>query len=131
MADHVIGISTAIDIAKRLKKSADTIKDSEMKLLIADLMGQLAEAKTKCAGLVEENTKLKKSLEAIYAQRLVGVTLVGDVYMSGSDGPFCKTCWDSNSRKLRLKEEIKDSQGVSGHKYACPICRSRYKGENG
>jgi hypothetical protein len=114
-----------------LKKSADASKDSEMKLLIADLMGQLAEAKTKCAGLVEENTKLKKSLEAIYAQRLVGVTLVGDVYMSGSDGPFCTTCWDANGRKLRLKEEIKAFQSIPGHKYVCSACRSRYKGENG
>lgn len=57
MLDLINGVSTAIDIAKKLKQSADAIKDSETKLLIADLMGQLADVKIRCSELIEENSK--------------------------------------------------------------------------
>lgn len=125
MLEVISGITKAIDLAKKIKKSADAIKDSEAKLLIADLMTQLAELKIKCSELVEQNSELKKKLNA---KESTNVELIGDVYMSGSDGPFCTTCWDSDGKLIRLKEEIKDFQKILGHKYVCPICKSRHKG---
>lgn len=87
--------------------------------------------KIRCSELVEENSDLKKKIMTVATQKEAGVTLAGDVYISGNDGPFCTACWDSQSKRIRLKEEIKDFQDITGHKYICPICQSRHKGENG
>ncbi len=125
MLELISGVTIAIDLARKIKKSTDAIKDSETKLLIADLMSQLADVKIKCSELVKQNSELR---EKLIAKESRDIELVGDVYMSGSDGPFCTTCWDSDGKLIRLKEEIKDFQNILGNKYSCPICRSRHKG---
>lgn len=129
MVGVINGVSTAIDIARKLKQSTDAVRDSETKLLVADLMNQLADLKITCSELVEENAELKKELKNIVANQSEGVMLIGDVYMSGNNGPFCTTCWDVRSKQVRLKEEVRDFQEITGHKYVCPICETRHKGE--
>lgn len=128
MTDIIATITTALDLAKRIKTTADYIKDSESKLIIADLVSELAEVKIKASDLLTENDKLKREISELKEQARIDLTLKGDVYMAGEDGPFCTTCWDTKKLRVRLKEEIRDFQRITGHKYVCPSCKSRHKG---
>lgn len=57
------------------------------------------------------------------------LVLRGDCYLSkDGDGPFCTTCWDSDNKRIRLKEEMTDFQMITGHKWTCPKCKTRHKG---
>jgi len=59
--------STAISILKKLKEIGDRIKDAELKSVIADLTLELAEVKTRLAGVLEENIALKEQAKALAA----------------------------------------------------------------
>jgi len=131
MVELMTGVSTAIDIARKLKQASDAIKDSESKLLIAELINQLAELKITCSELLTENSELKNALNEIKKQKMANVVLVGDIYMSENDGPYCTSCWDSKNKKIRLKEQITDLINITGHRYICPVCSTMHKGENG
>ena len=70
MSDWTTSLSTAIDIAKRLREANEKIKNLEFANLIADLNLEFAELKLEMAGVVEENVKLKariRELESIEA----------------------------------------------------------------
>ena len=70
MSDWTTSLSTAIDIAKRLREANEKIKNLEFANLIADLNLEFAELKLKMAGVVEENVRLKariRELESIEA----------------------------------------------------------------
>ena len=128
MMEIISSITTAIQLAKKVKEASDLIKESEFKLTIADLISQLAEIKITVAELLSENSELKSEITKLKKQKEIQLTLIGDVYMKGTDGPFCTTCWDKDNSKIRLKEETKDFQGITGQKYICPVCRTRHLG---
>lgn len=54
--DAVNALATAISIAKKLREVTDKVKDAEVKLLIADLSIELAEARQQQAEVMEELT---------------------------------------------------------------------------
>lgn len=62
MADIVSTVSTALNIASRLKAISDKIRDAEFRNLVADLSIELAEVKLKAASLLEENAGLREQL---------------------------------------------------------------------
>ena len=70
MSDWMTSLSTAIDIAKRLRAVNENVKNAEFANLIADLNMEFADLKLKMAGVVEENLKLNariRELESIEA----------------------------------------------------------------
>jgi len=58
-------LSTAIDIAKRLRAVNENVKNAEFANLIADLNMEFAELKLKMAGVVEENVNLKARIREL------------------------------------------------------------------
>jgi hypothetical protein len=76
-------------------------------MLLADLSGELADAKLEVANLktqladaVEEN----KALSALIAQRATTKPiLAGGVYkFEGEEGVFCTACFDTQEKRVRL-----------------------------
>ncbi len=52
-----------IELAQKLGKIAETIKDSDAKNAVADLRLALAESRLQMAELIDENLKLRRQLE--------------------------------------------------------------------
>lgn len=65
MGDIVSGISSAIALAGRLREISKNIENAEFKSLLADLHLELADAKIKMAGLMDENATLKERIKSL------------------------------------------------------------------
>ena len=61
MVNGVYAIQSAIDITGRLRNLSKKIEDSNFKMLLADLLGELADAKVKVAQLQGDLAKLLAS----------------------------------------------------------------------
>ena len=94
--------------------------------LLADLQGDLADAKlevvnlkTELTELKDENRRLKERLDAKEGSKPEHID--GTYVFEGDDGHYCTACFDTTQRKIRLKSE-------TGHfsvfgKWQCPSCK--------
>ena len=75
--------------------------------------------------LQEENLKLKEKIRELEQQQEIKDSLVwdGSVYwrQTGNqrEGPYCPTCYDSNSKHIRLQEH----QDVADPDWFCGVCK--------
>jgi hypothetical protein len=96
----------ACGILKRLRDINENIKNSEFSNLIADLHMELAEAKVKLAGVMEENIRLKEQVTAL----------------QNTEGEPCPKCrkrgWELESRPHPI---FGDAGGVN-RTYKCSAC---------
>lgn len=118
MIDVITGVTTALNIAKKLREVNEKTKDAEIANLIADLMMQLAEIKSQSADLKIENSDLKekiRQLENVESEKMI---LKDDAYYTeDGDGPFCTKCYEADSKKIRLKKSFTSLTGLQ-----CPTC---------
>ncbi|MCD6191425.1 MAG: hypothetical protein J7K14_07835 [Sulfurimonas sp.] len=128
-------INNTINLVNRLQEVSKNINEIEFKNLLADISNSLADAKLEVISVKEELVKAKERnqiLESEIKKLTSGVNsmlLVGDIYVKDGEGQYCTTCWDSDEKAIRIQEEIPDFQIITGHKYICPICSSKYKGK--
>ena len=128
-------INNAISLVNRLQEVSKNINEVEFKNLLADISNSLADAKLEVTSVKEELVREKEKNQMLELEinnlneSKEKLKLVGDVYMKNDEGPFCTTCWDSNSKQIRLKEEMPDFQTITGHKYICPVCDTGHKGK--
>ena len=107
MADVVLAVQNAIGIVGKLRELSQKIHDVEFRTLVADLAGELADAKmelaeikTQLALLKEENQKLKSSLAQRSSERPV---LKESCYeFAGEEGLYCTGCFDTKGQKVRV-----------------------------
>lgn len=93
MVDVVASIQSAIDVAGKLRALSKKIEDADFTMLLADLTGDLADAKMEVANLktqlakaIEENQALVKKLD----QRSSGKPTLSDgAYKFEGSMPFC------------------------------------------
>ena len=120
---------TAIDIAKYIKNSKDTLNQSEEKLKLAELIEALADIKMKTAEIKslmlekdDEITQLKNELkmqdELVYEQ-----PYYWQVQDDVKDGPFCQKCFDADKKLIRL-------QGDSNDIWRCLACCCLFTGKD-
>jgi len=128
-------IGNSISLFSRLKDISKNINEAEFKNLLADISNSLADAKLEAVNIKEElvKEKARNQLLELEIKKLKSsensMLLVGDIYVKDGEGQYCTTCWDSNEKAIRIQEEIPDFQIITGHKYICPICSSKYKGK--
>jgi hypothetical protein len=144
-------VTTALDLTKELVDLAGATKDAEAKL-IADLQVQLAELSVRLDELIEENTQLKEQLkqaastESTRRARLselikentqikeqlkqaenTQIELIvkdGLYYRADGDGPYCKSCYDSAQKLVRLSEMPHTFRSFGN--WHCSVCESHY-----
>ena len=125
MNEIISTVSSAIGLTKQLINISDIVKNSEAKLIIADLQIQLAEVKMKLAELIEENTNLKNSLsEAITTKKDV-ILKKNLYYTKDDDGPFCTACYDSQNKLVRVTPLSKEFHVIA--KLKCPVCKAHFQ----
>jgi len=117
---------TAVDIAKFIKNSSDTLDKSGQKLKLAELIEALADIKMETAEiksliiekdekiqLLENQLKLKNDLKYVAPHYWL---INSD---EEKDGPFCQKCYDSDGKLIRL-------QGGNNDRWECRNCKGYF-----
>ncbi|MDR0873029.1 MAG: hypothetical protein LBN27_06120 [Prevotellaceae bacterium] len=126
MIEIVEAVNSAIETVKRLSALNEKIKDADVKMLIADLNIELANAKNNIAELLTENQRLKDEIKKLNKKRMEKLQFKGGAYYSSTgDGPFCQRCYDSKQLKNRLVENNPDFKFIGNYK--CSICNNMFK----
>lgn len=129
MIEAIQAIQTSIEIVGKLRELSKKVSDTDFKMLLADLSSELGDAKLEAANLKselaflrQENRDLKQRLE----QRDNGKPIYADgVYrFEGEDGHFCTSCFDTEQRKIRLRELTGAFKAFG--KWECPSCKATF-----
>lgn len=120
-------IKTAIDIAKLIKESGESLEQAEVKLQVAELIGALADVKIELVEVqeiiakkesriaeLEESLKIKanvvKHFDAYYCLNELGQP-EGD--------PYCLHCWETEGKLRSLSHITRQNTN-------CPACKTTY-----
>lgn len=134
MSDLLSTLSTGLGLAKQLHEISKKYDDATVKMLVADLMSQLADAKVEAASLKEENANLRAQLAQ--AERQSSAASEAEfrdgyywrkVRVQGKpDGPFCTNCFDAEGKLVLLLKQNPpfDDFGT----YMCPQCKQFFGG---
>jgi regulator of replication initiation timing len=126
MQDIIIGINSLIEMVKGFKTLKDMTDQVELKKFLAKLEVDLAETKSRMAGLIDENTKLKSKIQKLQAVKDEKMLFKNNSYYDGDgNGPYCTACYDSKNKKVRLADNTMDPE-IFGDKI-CPVCDTGYK----
>lgn len=124
------GIKGAIEIAKLLKDSSDSLEKAEVKLKLADLIGALADVRTQMSDIKEaliESENEKKELKAklaLQAKLEFEMPYYWTIEEDGKkDGPFCQLCYDKEKKLIRL-------QNKENGEWHCLSCQSYFRDKN-
>jgi len=122
------GIKGAIEIAKLLKDSSDSLEKAEVKLKLADLIGALADVRTQMSDIKEaliesenEKKELKEKLELKAKLEFETPYYWHNKEDRTKDGPFCQLCYDKEKKVIRLQPTSK--QGL----WECFSCNKTFK----
>jgi hypothetical protein len=129
MTDVISAIQTAIDIVGKLRNLSKKVEDAEIRMLLADLSNELADAKLEVANLkttlAQETEKVVQLRSQLSARTEIKPRVRDDAYeFDGEEGVFCTACYDANDKKIRLKDMPRDF--LFAGKWECPVCKSTY-----
>jgi hypothetical protein len=129
MTDVVAAIQSAIEIVGKLRALSKTVENADFKMLLADLSGDLADAKLEVANLkislaqcLDENQSLKNKLTTKSSTKPTPED--GAYSFEDEDGLFCTACFDTKNQKVRVSE-LSPSFRVFG-KWKCPSCGAKF-----
>jgi hypothetical protein len=118
-------IKAAADIAKLVRESGLTLEQAEYKLKLAELVEKLADAKLQIASIqdvIDERDRKIRELEEAAATR-GKLSFQAPYYWlieeNGRAGPYCRQCYDSTSRLIRLT-------GFGNGYWECKTCKNNY-----
>ncbi|MER2104456.1 hypothetical protein ACOYXF_15490 [Pseudomonas sp. Tul1A2] len=107
MTDLISTVSTAVNLALRLKDISKNIENAEFKGILADLSLELSEVKLKLADLLSENAQLKEKISSL----------------TSATGERCPSC---NNRTYKLVSSKPDATfgalGANSRLYKCDSC---------
>ena len=118
VAEYVTGLKAAWDVAKALKVATDSIDDAHIKFQMAELISALADAKIGAAESAEKIAELERQLNA-----KASLNFENGMYFKADEGeenkgPYCATCYDSQSKEVRLQH----TPGGTFGNYQCYVC---------
>ena len=131
-------IKTATDIAKLLRESDSSLERAEMKLKLADLIGSLADTRTRVIEVQEEivgrDRRIAELEEALRTKEEV-VRCLDGYYKKNAVGnatghPFCLSCWEGSHRLHQLVQKsgnrFTNKCGHCGHEYTSRLTPNRF-----
>lgn len=129
MIEAISAIQAAMQAAQKLRELSKKTGDADIKMALADLSDNLADAKLAAAelkgqvsGLMEENQSLREQLKQRETEK---PRFDGGLYYFGDDEhPFCTACFDGQEKKIRLTRAPVDFEWAG--KWTCPTCRAHY-----
>ena len=129
MVDIISALQTSIDIVGKLRALSKKVEEAEFKMLLADLSSELGDAKLEAANLkIDLATEREKNaaLSGKLAERQSGNPIMSDSCygFEGEEGLFCTSCFDVNSRRVRVKALTGAFKAFG--KWECPSCKAHY-----
>lgn len=127
MSDLLSAIGSAAETVKRLRALSKSVENAEIMTLLADLQGDLADAKLEVvnlkgelAKLTDENRELKERLD----KRDTGQPTYQDgaYVFAGDEGHFCTACFDTKQKRIRVSP-IDPTFSFAG-RWQCPVCKA-------
>jgi len=107
MANLISSASTAKSLAARLRKLDNSVGNTELKNLIADLSLKLVEAELEISELLSENAKMKEKLQMLH----------------NAKGALCPKCKKRTFELLSSKPHpLFGEIGYKEHEYKCSEC---------
>ena len=127
--DIFTSINTALGIAKELKKWSDTIQDLEVKVLVSNLLSEMADIKVECASLKTETIKYEEKIIELqkqlnYKEDMFFDNRTGCMYKAEDRdkiNPYCPKCL---SEKFQLNNMQKISTAM-GQFQICVVCKNK------
>jgi hypothetical protein len=124
MADVISIIQFSLEILTKLRNLNETIKDADIKTLLAELQSEFVDAKLEVVGLKEKmaeimtkNAELTRQLEARTSEQ---PEPTDGGYKFGDKGPYCINCFESRVRRFYCR-----ATGIlhtQFGQYHCPVC---------
>lgn len=124
------GLKNATDLLKLISSSSSTLEEAEVKLKIADIFGNLADARVEIADikllLNEKDQKIKQLEEELRVDKEI---IWHDPYYlkmnsaGKKDGPYCQSCFDKDKKLIRLQSFYKNGA------WDCKVCKTTYLDE--
>ncbi len=120
-------VNSATEIAKLIKDSTTTLEEAEIKYKMAELIGTLADIKIELADIQllqrEKEEKILELEKQLFQKNKM--TFKKDMYfMVGDKVPFCKVCFEKDSKYHHLDYEPQSDYG--SEQYHCRICNNYY-----
>lgn len=122
MNDILSGINNAITIVGRLREVSKNIAEVEFKNLLADLSGELADAKLQIADLKERVALQAQEIQALKrgdptSKQKPSGKKWGCYQFEGEEGLFCTGCYDARGVKSQTNR-------LDPRHRSCPVCRA-------
>lgn len=118
-------IKTATDVARLIKDGEKQLDQAEFKLKLADLIGNLADARIEIASITELLAAKDAEIRSLQAQLELKENLIWEAPLYWTtkdgqrDGPFCQQCFDTKEKLIRLINK-NNQQGL----WHCQTCTS-------
>jgi hypothetical protein len=118
-------IKTATDVARLIKDGEKQLDQAEFKLKLADLIGNLADARIEIASITELLAAKDAEIRSLQAQLELKDNLIWEepfywkIKDGQRDGPFCQQCFDASNKLIRCINKG-NIQGV----WNCHTCKS-------
>ena len=124
------GVSSAIDIAKKVTEVAQASNNADLVMAIADLKLELANAKIELSNALTETEKLQREIEKLKSPEWqLEFDDDNDAYYLASDIEkkiaYCPNCWDNKKEKhsFVLRDMFQHMPGVKMAQYECSNCK--------
>ena len=121
---------TAVDIAKFIKNSSDTLDKSGQKLKLAELIETLADIKMETAEIKSLIIEKDEKIQSLEDQLKLKNNLIYEApyyWMKNNsgdkEGPFCQKCYDVDKKLIRL-------QGRGNGEWDCHSCNGYFQGKD-
>lgn len=125
------GIRNAIEIARVIKESKDSLKEAEVNSKIADLVSELAETKLQIVSIREIISEKDAEILELRNQIEIKKNLVWErpyyyiVLDNGEkDGPYCQKCQDGDGKLIRLQSSRREGF------WKCSVCTNQFLDKN-
>lgn len=118
-------IKTAADVAKLIKDGEKQLDQAEFRLKLADLIGNLADARIEIASITELLAAKDTEIRRLQAQLELKDNLIWEepfywkITDGQRDGPFCQQCFDASNKLIRCV-----NKGYQQGVWHCHTCKS-------
>lgn len=129
MVDLVASISSAVDIAKKLRELGKKVSEADFKMMLAELTDALADAKLEAANLklqlAEAQEKIRSQANEMQRRQAADPELHDHAYVFGDHSRhYCTGCFDSRAEKVLLRELT--GPWANFGKWECPVCEKTF-----
>ncbi|MDN4502083.1 hypothetical protein QX776_06700 [Alteromonadaceae bacterium BrNp21-10] len=137
-------VKTAIDITKEIQNASSSLEKAQVKLKLAEITENLANAKLQFVEAQEEIVNLRLQIRTLQViddlKNLVkkegNILLPKESEVKGyGTGPWCTKCFEADGKLISLHHKlgtamVTSKASFSSYKWECPLCKTFIRAPN-